>query len=90
MAAPIGQNLTDIYYPSVLTPFKELDAQKVDDAIRRAYDLIYKISPSGSLPYTTTSVVADRSYDAITTTLGELANVLGTLIADLKSKGYLS
>lgn len=41
------QNTIDQYYPSVLTPFKKLDPSGVDEAIRRAYDLIYKISPPG-------------------------------------------
>jgi hypothetical protein len=39
--------------------------------------------------YTTTNVTTDRSYDANATTLDELADVLGTLIADLKAKSIL-
>lgn len=39
--------------------------------------------------YTPTNVVADRAYDANATTTDELADVLGTLIADLKSYGLL-
>ena len=39
--------------------------------------------------YTPTNVVADRSYDANSTTIDELADVLGTLIADLQSYGLL-
>ena len=41
-------------------------------------------------PYTPTNVTPDRSYDATATSLGEIANVLGTLIADLQSKGIVS
>lgn len=39
--------------------------------------------------YTPTNVVTDRSYDANSTTLAELADVLGTLIADLQGYGLL-
>ncbi len=39
--------------------------------------------------YTLTNVTADRIYDANATTLDEVADVLGTLIADLQSYGLL-
>ena len=39
--------------------------------------------------YTPTNVSADRSYDADSTSIDELADVLGTLIADLQSYGLL-
>jgi len=39
--------------------------------------------------YTVTNVSADRAYDANATTTDELADVLGTLIADLKLYGLL-
>lgn len=42
------------------------------------------------LGYTPTNVSADRSFDASATTVGELANVLGTLIQDLQAKGVLT
>ena len=40
--------------------------------------------------YTITNALTDRSYDANATTVDELADVLATLIADLKTKGVLS
>lgn len=40
-------------------------------------------------PYTITNVVADRAYDADLTSLNEIADVLGTLIADLQSLGVI-
>lgn len=40
--------------------------------------------------YTTTNVTTDRTYDANATTTDELADVLGTLIADLKGSGVLT
>lgn len=39
--------------------------------------------------YTTANVTATRAFDADTATVGELADVLGTLIADLKTYGLL-
>lgn len=39
--------------------------------------------------YTVTNVTPDKSYDANATTVDELADVLGTLIADLQSYGLL-
>lgn len=41
------------------------------------------------IAYTVTNVTADRAYDANATTLDELADVLGTLIADLQAYGLL-
>lgn len=37
--------------------------------------------------YNTTNVTTDREFDANTVTLAELADVVGTLIADLKAAG---
>ena len=39
--------------------------------------------------YTPTNVSTDRSYDANATSIHELADVLGTLIADLQSTGFI-
>lgn len=43
--------------------------------------------PTGT--YTPTNVTTDRSYDADATTLAELADVVGTMIADLQAVGIL-
>ncbi len=40
--------------------------------------------------YTPTNVTELRAYDANATSVAELADVLGTLIADLKTKGIIS
>jgi hypothetical protein len=54
-----------------------------------------KISFFGQTPaarvaaYTPTNVTTDRSYDADTVVVAELADVVGTLIADLKTYGLL-
>lgn len=42
-----------------------------------------------SSAYTPTNVTTDRSYDANATTTDELADVLGTLIADLQATGII-
>jgi len=39
--------------------------------------------------YTTSNVTADRAFDANATTVEELADVLGTLIADLRARGVV-
>jgi hypothetical protein len=41
-------------------------------------------------PYSVSNVTTDRSYDANATTIDEIADVLGTLIADLVSLGLLA
>lgn len=40
--------------------------------------------------YTVTNVTPDRSYDADATTLDEIADVLGTLIDDLRNRGIVA
>lgn len=40
--------------------------------------------------YTATNVTLDRSYDANATTLDELADVVGTLLADLRAAGVVT
>lgn len=44
---------------------------------------------NNSLFYTDTNVATDRSYDADSTTVDELADVLGTLITDLQALGLI-
>jgi len=39
--------------------------------------------------YTITNVTADRTYDADSTSTAELADVLGTLINDLRERGLI-
>jgi hypothetical protein len=44
---------------------------------------------TASSAYTPTNVTTDRTYDANATTVDELADVIGTVIADLQAKGIL-
>jgi hypothetical protein len=57
------------------------------------YDNVWK-ELSRSVPpvadYTVTNVTTDRTYNANATTLDEIADVLGTLIADLTTAGILT
>lgn len=49
-----------------------------------------RLSQEGNTPaYTAANSTEDRSFDADATTVDELADVLATLIADLKVKGIL-
>jgi hypothetical protein len=45
--------------------------------------------PAASATYTPTNVSTDRSFDADSTTLAELADVVGTIIADLQASGLI-
>lgn len=47
-------------------------------------------TPSARQTYTVTNLTTDRSYNANATTVAELADVLGTLIADLRTIGLLA
>ena len=50
----------------------------------------YLDSTASPEPYIVSNVTTDRTYDADSTTLAEIADVLGTLITDLKNKGVIS
>ena len=51
----------------------------------------YGVAPTTrAAAYTPTNVVADRAYDANATTVDELADVVGTLIADLQLLGLVA
>lgn len=52
---------------------------------------IFGTTPATQPPaYTPTNVTTDRAYDANATSVNELADVLGTLIADLQSLGIVA
>jgi hypothetical protein len=48
------------------------------------------VTPVGRQTYTPSNVSADRSFDANATTLDELADVVGTIIADLQAVGLMA
>jgi hypothetical protein len=47
-------------------------------------------TPAAPATYTPSNVSADRAFDANSTTVDEIADVLGTLIADLKLTGLVA
>lgn len=49
----------------------------------------YEQAPGVTSAYTITNAATDRAYDAAATTVAELANVLGTLISDLRTAGLV-
>jgi hypothetical protein len=52
---------------------------------------LYGVTPVvRSAAYTPTNVTTDRSYDANATSMDELADVLGTLVADLQATGIIA
>tara|TARA_R100001126_G_C4841384_1_gene157122 strand:+ start:378 stop:626 length:249 start_codon:yes stop_codon:yes gene_type:complete len=44
---------------------------------------------ASSARYTVTNVTTDRTFDADSTTTAELADVLGTLLTDLRERGII-
>ena len=46
--------------------------------------------PANATAYTITNRTEDRTLDCDSTSTAELADVLGTLIEDLKAKGFLT
>jgi methionine synthase II (cobalamin-independent) len=63
--------------------------QVLSSIIREHGHAINLLIAQGSA-YTVTNGLADRSYNANATTVDELADVIGTMIADLKAKGILT
>lgn len=51
---------------------------------------IFSAALGAAQTYAASNVTTDRTYDANATTLDEIADVLGTLIADLRAKGIVA
>ncbi len=62
------------------------DWRQWQEEVERVVNLL--LAPAATYG-TITNVITDRSYDANATTIDELADVLGTLIADLRTKGVI-
>ena len=68
-----------------------LDIATTDLYVKSTKLGFYSVTPvARPAAYTPTNVTTDRSYDANSTTVDELADVLGTLIADLQSLGLVT
>jgi len=77
---PVYPEATDEYDPEVFSELLRMLRQR---------DRVIPIFPIGDDPYTPSNVTTTRTYDADTSSVEELADVLGTLIADLQTAGYL-
>jgi hypothetical protein len=91
-------NTVELYYAGTLEATTKSGGFRIDDELEvdgafnhdGATFGIYATTPvAQSSAYTPTNVSADRSYDADATSVDELADVLGTLIADLQLTGII-
>jgi len=95
----LGDALTNlVIYPNVDGAFDLGKAGNTFGDLRLSGDIIhtgtnigfYSSTPvAQSSAYTPTNVTPDRAYDADATTLDEVSDVLGTLIADLQLTGLI-
>lgn len=60
-----------------------------DDMVRQLEERDAQQDQPAQIGYLTTSVTPDREFDADTVLITELADVVGTLIEDLKGKGII-
>lgn len=67
----------------------ELDAHEADTTAVHGIANTANVVLKGATTYTVTNGLTDRAYDANATTLDEIADVLGTLIADLRTLGVV-
>ncbi len=63
---------------------------RFDSSVAAAASDEVQITLTPTTTYAPTNVSTDRAFDADATTVEELADVLGTLIADLKTKGIIA
>lgn len=80
----IGDLPTDINSGNILEVTKRII--EVLNALKPKLDNMHLLLQSQRPVYTPTNVTIDRTYDADATSTAELADILGTLIADLQSK----
>lgn len=87
-----GTNTAVIKEGSTTLRTQSVDKKKLRYMWRRSAWVLVDISDlsAPTTTYTPTNVTTDRAFDADATTVEELADVLGTLIADLKTKGIIA
>lgn len=83
--------MTDTPKTSLFTPTKsELQHRlEIDRDLTKLALIIRKKAGVSTGTYAPSNVTPDRSFDADSTTLAEIADVLGTLIADLQDAGII-
>lgn len=64
-------------------------AREVAELRERVDELQQYEARGGTQVYSLSNISIDRSYDAHATTLEEIADVLGTLIDDLRALGFV-
>lgn len=68
----------------------QIDESNTKDSLQRIVQGLNKLTaPDNDAAYTTSNVTTGRSFDADATSVAELADVLGTLIALLKDRGII-
>ena len=73
--------------PSAPVEYNQQWANQLVDQLERIHRLLNRAISTG---WTLTNVTATRTLDADSTTLAEVADVLGTLIDDMKERGMTS
>lgn len=71
-------------------PLLHGDLRRAIEPILREHGFTLNQLIAATSAYTPTNVTTDRSFDADTVAIAELADVVGTLIADLQAKGLIS
>lgn len=74
----------------IARPPRHFEPEEQEDWNEEVERMINKAFSTTSSWGSITNVTTDRVYDANSTTIDELADVLGTLIAELRTKGILT
>lgn len=72
-----------------LTKEREAIISAHDGLASAINDVIIALTPPAGATYAFTNVTTDRTVDANATTVDEVADALGTLIADLHARGII-
>tara|TARA_R110000803_G_scaffold103143_1_gene171262 strand:- start:795 stop:1040 length:246 start_codon:yes stop_codon:yes gene_type:complete len=67
----------------------QYDSRYTNDISSKLEEIVRQLSLVNKEPYTTSNSTNTRILNVSTVTLTELANVVATLIADLKNRGVL-
>lgn len=67
--------------------FKEWLLRYLDQ--ERSLPVVARLASGGANTYSVSNSSTDRTYDVVGITVGELANVVATIISDLRQKGIV-
>jgi len=68
---------------------KEYDQRYTNDVSSKLEEVVRQLSLVNKEPYVTSNSTDTRTLDVSTATLTDLANIVATLVADLKNRGVL-